>query len=396
MALRCWPGRTQTRGVSGSAESRAEVLLGGRLGRAALADLAGLNTLMLLAADGKPPPEGVAFLTSSSSSGLSARLRRPLRPHRAHRDAGTWPERVNPGENDAAAVIGTAVASAVQASAEQPWFTDPPALLASVARAAEQWEPSLPGGQAELLRPLAEAVASAPAASWWWEPTDLRHQRWVGCDHRRMLTRGSNVARAVEAAEEDAAAEEEAMARDWALTARRRRRGSAEVAVSGTWWSGPLGGTVWTSRGNIGDLPAVELACAEDPLGEEEFEVWAVEIDPFARVYEVHEPGDWGQLAATHPRDVTASRWYDWSRWTGREGRWILPDWRSVATQWDGVHVSVAGYLSTARMAVDIGGGAATLLAGWDADQTLWLRDVFTDTQRLTTWHGTPGPEALS
>ena len=38
------------------------------------------------------------------------------------------------------------------------------------------------------------------------------------------------------------------------------------------------------------------------------------------------------------------------------------------------MHVSVAGYLSTARMAVDIGGGAATLLAGWDADQTLWLR----------------------
>ena len=38
---------------------------------------------------------------------------------------------------------------------------------------------------------------------------------------------------------------------------------------------------------------------------------------------------------------------------------------------------------------------AATLLAGWDADQTLWLRDVFTDTRQLTTWHGTPGPEAL-
>jgi CBS domain-containing protein len=128
---------------------------------------------------------------------------------------------------------------------------------------------------------------------------------------------------------------------------------------------------VWTSRGNIGDLPAVGLACAEDPLGEEEFEVWAVGIDPDARVYEVHEPGDWGWLAATHPTDVTASRWHDWSRWTGREGRWILPDWRSVAAQWDGVHVSVAGYLSTAGMAVESEGGSATLLAGWDADQTL-------------------------
>ena len=229
-----------------------------------LADLAGLDTLTLLAAEGKPPPEGVTFLKSASSSGLSARLRRRLGPRRAHRDAGTWPEWMNPGGNDAATIIGAAVASAVQAPAEQPWFTDPLALLVSVARAAEQWEPPLPGGQAGLLRPLAEAVASAPAASWWWEPADLRHQRWVGCDHHRTLTRGGDVARAVEAAEEDAAAEEEAMTRD---RARAARRGSVEVAVSGTWWSGPLGGTVWTSRGSIGDLPAVGLACAEDPLG---------------------------------------------------------------------------------------------------------------------------------
>jgi hypothetical protein len=361
-----------------------------------LADLAGLNTLMLLAAEGEPVPEGVTFLRSTSSGGLGAWLRRSLRPRRADRDAGTWPEWMKPGDNDAAAIIGAAVASAVRASAGQPWFTDPLALLLSVARAAEQWEPPLPGGQAGLLRPLAEAVASAPAASWWWEPTDLRHQRWVGCDHHMTLARGGDVERAVEVAEEDAVAEEQAMARDRALAARRGRRGSAGVAVSGTWWSGPLGGTVWTSRGNIGDLPAVGLACAEDPLGEEEFEVWAVGIDPAARVYEVHEPGDWAWLAATHPRDVTASRSNDWSRWTGREGRWILPDWRSVAARWDGVHVSVAGYLSTARMAVDGEGGAASLLAGWDADQTLWLRDVFTDARQLTTWHGTPGPEALS
>ena len=132
-----------------------------------LADLAGLNTLMLLAAEGEPVPEGVTFLRSTSSGGLGAWLRRSLRTRRVDRDAGTWPEWMKPGENDAAAIIGAAVASAVRASAGQPWFTDPLALLVSVARAAEQWEPPLPGGQAGLLRPLAEAVASAPAASWW-------------------------------------------------------------------------------------------------------------------------------------------------------------------------------------------------------------------------------------
>jgi hypothetical protein len=364
-----------------------------------LADLAGLDSLTLLAAAGMPPPAGVAFLESAPSGGLGARLRRSRRPRRAHGDASGWPEWVNPGGDDAAAIIGAAVASTLQESAERVWYSDPLALLASVARAGDQWEPPLPalaGGQAELLRPLAAAVAAAPAASWWWEPADLRHQRWLGCDHRGALARGDDVARAVETAEEGAVAQEQAMARDWARAPRRERRRDPQVIVTGTWWSGPLGGTVWTSRGSVGDLPAVGLACAEDPLGEEEFAVWAVGIDPAARVYEVHEPADWGRLAAAHPRDVTASRRPDWGRWTGREGRWILPDWRSVAARWDGVHVSVAGYLSTARMAVDSADGAATLLAGWDADQTLWLRDVFTGTRPLTTWRGTPGPEALS
>jgi hypothetical protein len=358
-----------------------------------LADLAGLDPLVLLAAAGQPPPAGVAFLESSSPRGLSALLRWSRRPRRAQRDAGTWPDWVNPGGEDAATITAASVASTVQASAERAWLTDPLALLASVARAAQHWEPP-PGDQGELLRPLAETVASAPAAGWWWEPADLRYQRWLGCEHHRTLARGGDVARAVEAAEEKAAAEEEAMARDWAQAPPGQRDG-ADVIVTGTWWSGPLGGTAWTSRGNVGDLPAVGLACTEDPLGEEDFEVWTVGIDPAARVYEVHEPGDWGRLAAAHPRDVTAARRHDWSRWTGRDGRWILPGWRSVAAQWDGVHVSVAGYLSTSGMTVEAGPGAATLLAGWDADQALWLRDVFTGTRQLTTWHGTPGPEAL-
>lgn len=140
---------------------------------------------------------------------------------------------------------------------------------------------------------------------------------------------------------------------------------------------------------------AAGLACAEDALGPERFEVWQVGIDPVARIYEIQSPQDWARLAAGHPRDVTTSRRHDWYRWTGHAGPWILPNWPSVARQWDGVHLSVGGYLSTAGHRIQAG-PASTLLPGWDADQTLWLNDVFTSLTHLSSWEGTPGAEAIT
>lgn len=255
------------------------------------------------------------------------------------------------------------------AEIDTPWFTDPAELLRPVAAAAGAWAFSSDGMEldrllragAESLRPLAELVVQAPAASWWWEPAAREHQRWLGCTHHPTLARGPAVAAAVQAA-----------------------------AYGGAWWSGPVGDTVWTTRGDLDlhGLPAVGLACAEDAFGEEPFEVWALCADPRARVYEVHAPADWARLAGAYPLDVAGS--HEWYRWTGRDGPWIKPDWSAVARDWDGVHVSVGGYLSTAGTAV-----GSTLLAGWDADQTLWLRDVFSDVRQLSTWQGRPGPDAI-
>jgi hypothetical protein len=243
-------------------------------------------------------------------------------------------------------------------------------LLRPVAAAAARWAFASDGPEldavlkagAESMRPLAEVVAAAPAAAWWRQPAAREYQRWLGCAHHPVLARGAAVTEAVRTA-----------------------------GRTGAWWSGPLGDTVWTSRGDIDlhGLPAVGLACAEDAFGKETFDVWALRADPEARVYEVHGPADWARLAATYPHPVGPSQ--EWQRWTGRDGPWIKPDWPAVAADWDGVHVSVGGYLTTAGIAV-----GDTLLAGWDADQTLWLRDVFTDVRQLTTWHGFPGPEAIS
>jgi hypothetical protein len=52
---------------------------------------------------------------------------------------------------------------------------------------------------------------------------------------------------------------------------------------------------------------------------------------------------------------------------TGWTGRWLIPDYAAVADDWDAVHLTVAGYLTTAGIAIPAG-GARTMLAGWDPD----------------------------
>lgn len=356
---------------------RSELLLGGPLGRALLADVVGVDGLRLLAAAGKPVPDGVAFLIARSGTGD--------RPH----EAG-WPPEWTADSRDASGLIAAAVASAATPTS-QPWYGDEAELLRHVAAVASgsafsgrQDAERMLVENAELLGPAADAVAGAPAAAWWWQPADRQNQRWLSCAHHPELARGDAVADAVRVAADAEPEGDDAL--PWPAPEGEN--------YSGTWWSGPLGGTVWTTRGNVAGLPAVGLACAEDTLGAERFDVWQVDTDPAARIYEVHAPADWGRLAAGYSRDVTLSRRHDWYRWTGHDGPWILPDWPAVARRWDAVHVSVGGYLSTAGMLVEAG-GAATLLAGWDADQTLWLNDVFTSVRHITSWEGTPGPDAL-
>ena len=63
-----------------------------------------------------------------------------------------------------------------------------------------------------------------------------------------------------------------------------------------------------------------------------------------------------------------------------------IPDYASVAVDWDAVHVSVAGYLTTAGIAVPAGDGARTMLAGWDPDATWWLNDVLSLTSPPEVW----------
>jgi hypothetical protein len=239
----------------------------------------------------------------------------------------------------------------------------------------------------ESLLPAADALAQAPAAQWWWEPPDSGSQRWLG-GAGQQSARGAALTAALQAQGDADAEEESRTAREWPWTPNQ------DAVYSGTWWSPPLGSGVFTSTGPVGPLPAAEAGCELDGAGEERFELWDVGISSGARIWNITSPDDWGRLVARYPRDVTASRRHDWFRFTGRDGTWLLPDWPRAASDWDGVHLSIAGYISATGLAIPAG-DAATVLAGWGPDQTLWLNDVFTSVNWAGTWTGTPGPEAF-
>jgi len=103
-------------------------------------------------------------------------------------------------------------------------------------------------------------------------------------------------------------------------------------------------------------------------------------------VLEIDGPEAWADLCGRFPLEVTASRRHNWYRATGRAGRWVVPDWSRVARHVDAVHLSVAGYLTTAGRAIPVGDDGASVLAGWDPDQTFWLSDVRPDPMSRRTW----------
>jgi hypothetical protein len=259
--------------------------------------------------------------------------------------------------------------------------TDAAALLAALADAVswatywqepDAWDRQLATPAArDALSPVAAAVAAAPAAAWWWTPAALDDQHYVEWidprhDHSPSLT-GAPAKLATwrrdTLADEDRAAE---------------RPADPRAPWSGHWWSTPaLSGLPATTRAAAG-LGAVALALTEDAMGWHEARVWPVHARPGARVYELTGPAAWTELVRRYPLEVTRSRRHDWFRATGRAGRWLIPDYAAVAADWDAVHLTVAGYLTTAGVACPVDRKVATVLAGWNPDQTWWLTDALT------------------
>jgi hypothetical protein len=223
-------------------------------------------------------------------------------------------------------------------------------------------------GVAEALWPVAEVVSRAPAAACWSTTIDRATQHEVVFDDPdgRSVPDSPGNGREALAAWREATLEDERRAAD--------RPQDVRAPFSGYWRSTPIFSWLRRSTPSLGPVGPVGLHLVEDEQGWRSARCWALEFPRDPTVYEIQSARDWGELVARYPLAVTKARRHDWWRATGEDRAWAIPDYRAVAADYDAVHLTVGGYLSTAGRAIATG-STHTVLAGWNPDETWWLTD---------------------
>jgi len=241
----------------------------------------------------------------------------------------------------------------------------------------------------DALGPVAEAVSRASAAAWWSTTIDRATQHEVVFDDPdgRSSPDPPDNGFAALAAWREATLENERRAAD--------RPQDLRANYSGYWWSTPVFSWLRRSTRSLGGAGPVGLHLVEDALGWSSARCWALELPRAAAVYEVHTAQDWGKLVSRYPLAVTKARRHDWWRATGEDHAWAIPDYSAVAADYDAIHLTVGGYLSTAGRAIQAG-SAYTVLAGWNPDETWWLTDSPRRLGEPVTWHSTRNDEPFA
>jgi len=244
----------------------------------------------------------------------------------------------------------------------------------------EDWDRRLADRRvSETLRPVAEALGSAAAAQWWTTPMEPATQFEVRFEDPKRPTPPP------ERLDADSGL---VQWRGDALALERRAESFPDdptARYSGRWWSTPaLSGLLHSTRA-FGSAGPVGLALGEDFLGWTSALCRAVTPPSDASIFEIRGPDDWVELVERYPFAVPRSRRHDWWRATGLDTHWVIPDYLAAAADYDGIHLTVQGYLSTAGRALPVG-NSDTLLAGWDPDATWWLTARTNPTGPAVRW----------
>ncbi|AIY00161.1 hypothetical protein ART_0562 [Arthrobacter sp. PAMC 25486] len=229
------------------------------------------------------------------------------------------------------------------------------------------------------LRRFAQLLADSPHTQWWTPPTDPAGQWAVTFfdDPPRPPPARKGAAETLEQWRLDVNSEELRSATD--------RPSDPTANFSGAWWSRPPSGLASSTR-SLGAHGPAGLWLVEDGFGETEAAIEQLHAPHGARIFEIDSPAAWAQLCREHSLEVTAAKRHDWYRTTGRIGSWVMPDWSRFQEKYDGVHLTMGGYLTTAGVVIPVDDGRASVLAGWDPDATYWLRDVSGDPTSRQTW----------
>lgn len=214
------------------------------------------------------------------------------------------------------------------------------------------------------LRRVAEHVAASPHTAWWSEPVAERSQwqvEWEDAPHHEILADPM----ASLHKERDTIIEEE-------LMAIQERPSDPTANWSGTWWSRPTRELPHTSRA-LFDGSAAGLWLVEDKMGREQADTRQLGVSAGLRIYEIDTAEAWADFCARFPIEVTAQKRHDWYRTTGRDGAWVIPDWAKVAKHYDAVHLQAQTYLSAAGTVIPVDEQTASVIGGWDPDETFWF-----------------------
>ena len=194
-------------------------------------------------------------------------------------------------------------------------------------------------------------ILSQPSASWWFDPIARDRQVWVSKD-------GSPPSK------------------DSLITPSEPPTGWERYALK-------PGRRLFTST-QIGDVSpmvaAIDFGVGDLRMGDEDppYAVWRMEVDQSARIFEIHGPDDWHTLCMNYPAEGSARNEPDFSRDPGK----LVPDWSQVARDWDAVHLSFGGYMTSEQVRVESEHGW-TYHWAWDHEATLWLRWMFNGYERL-------------
>lgn len=237
------------------------------------------------------------------------------------------------------------------------------------------------------LSRFASGILASPNTLWWDAPLDSSTQCSVSFDSRAAddpaKPRPAKPSPEVDLRAALATWRKESLADE--ATAQHDRPKDPTAMWSGSWWSRPPHALPRTTR-SLPGFGAVGLHLVEDRGDAGTAWVQRLAIPSEARILEITGPQDWARLCRESPLEMTASRRHDWYRTTGRDGRWVLPDWERVAIKFDAVHLTVAGYLATSGISIDVEPGIASVLAGWDPDATFWFRNLQPINEQPQQW----------